>query len=213
MAASASTVTSALQAIETSNVAVVLNRKRAKDAATASSRKHSAVSGAIRPGFDVPTVPAGSGNSHWSKPGFQLIKYSASVSRPIKPVNQRQPPARRSRWVWSRAPNHVAGSSASCSAMPIRMKASAVFGFIDTQVGRMLFKAGISSAQPIRTATPVTSDATLAADTNAACIIDGRPLRAVVMAFRADLSAPRRRSSRRTALPARAVATMHLPAV
>lgn len=53
-----------------------------------SNTKFNAVSGAIRPGFEVPNVPAGSVNRNWSIPRFQPKVYSLSVSKPIKQADK-----------------------------------------------------------------------------------------------------------------------------
>ena len=51
------------------------------------------------------------------------------------------------------------------SAIPSRMKARAVFGFTETQPGRMLFSTVLSSAQPTRIILPVTTVKTADNDT------------------------------------------------
>ena len=43
------------------------------------------------------------------------------------------------------------------SAIPVRIKQKAVFGFMETQLGKMLFSAAISNAQPVSAMTPTTT--------------------------------------------------------
>ena len=68
---------------------------RAVSRPAASITKHTAESGAIRPGYEVPTVPVGSQNSHRSKPGFHPKTYSPNESRPISPATRAQNRERR----------------------------------------------------------------------------------------------------------------------
>jgi hypothetical protein len=87
--------TNAPRVADVINLPIAWREPRANSNPTANSTKHSAVSGAIRPGFEVPTAPAGSVNSHWSKPGFQPKAYSQSESNPIRPTSSVQSRERR----------------------------------------------------------------------------------------------------------------------
>ena len=88
MSDSAMIVTSRPSTAVASKVLLVLPRLQVISRAAASNTKHNAVSGAIRPGVEVPTVPAGSGNSHWSMPASQAKRYSPSVSAPIRAASR-----------------------------------------------------------------------------------------------------------------------------
>ena len=154
--------TSAHRISAVSKVVLVLRRSRRMVRVAASITKHSAVSGAMRPGTDVPTVPAGSGNSRWSMPRSQLKPYSISVSTPISPASRPQNRARFERMLVR--PGYCVTGGGS-SERPVRMKHRAVFGFTETQPGRMLLSAVISSAQPSRTMAPVSRASAPARDT------------------------------------------------
>ena len=95
MAATDTVVTSEPRIARATNVRLVLREPQAFSSPAASSTKHNAVSGAMRPGWEVPTAPAGSRNNHWSKPGFQPKAYSHSVSSPITPASHLHSRARR----------------------------------------------------------------------------------------------------------------------
>ena len=148
-------VTSRPSAAATSKVLLVLLGLRTISRAAASNTKHSAVSGAIRPGIEVPTVPAGSGNSRWSMPASQAKRYSPRVSAPIRAASRPHSRVKPEKTLVRPGPS-VAGGEGN-SAIPIRMKPRAVFGFTETQPGSTLFSAPISSAQPASTIAPVTT--------------------------------------------------------
>ena len=148
-------VTSRPSTAAASKVFFVLPPLRAISRAAASNTKHNAVSGAIRPGVDVPTVPAGSANSHGSMPASQAKRYSPRVSAPIRAASRPHSRVKPDMKLARPGPS-VAGAEGK-SAIPVRMKPRAVFGFIETQPGRTLFSAAISSAQPASTMAPVTT--------------------------------------------------------
>ena len=90
------------------------------------STKQMAAFGAMRPGCDVATVLVSRQRSS-SMPGFQPVAYSTSVSSAIPPA-----PSTQSRAACrARSP----GICKRNIAPPLRMNASAVFGFIVTVPG------------------------------------------------------------------------------
>src|ERR1035441_8081662 len=92
----------------------------------------------MRPGYNMPAGAAGWQNNHWSKPGFHPMAYSISVSKPINPASHPHSRERRER-------SFKGEEQANSSALPVRMKARAVFGVTETQPGRTLFSAMISN--------------------------------------------------------------------
>jgi hypothetical protein len=56
------------------------------------------------------------------------------------------------------------GGVISHSATPLKMKQIAVFAFIETQIGKMLFSTAISKVQPISTMPPTITTSSAASD-------------------------------------------------
>ena len=148
-------VTSRPSTAAASKALFVLPRSRASSRAAAINTRQNALSGAIRPGIDVPTVPAGSANSHWSMPASQAKRYSPRVSAPIRAASGPHSRVKPEKTLVRPGPS-VAGGEGN-SAIPIRTKPRAMFGFIETQPGSTLFSAPMSSAQPASTIAPVTT--------------------------------------------------------
>jgi hypothetical protein len=119
------------------------------------NKKHTAVSGAIRPATDVATALIASLKNTWSIPKSNLKRYSIRVSNPIKPVSNEK----------LRLINEIifalalfSNSAENISVSPISTNPIAVLAFIETQIGRILFRIEILSSHPKSTVQPTRTD-------------------------------------------------------
>jgi hypothetical protein len=105
---------------------------------------------AILPGELVKIAVADSLNKSWSMPKFLPSIYSQKARNPITKTTKAQ---RRAIPRAVRLPCHLVCDSHSDK--PIKIKPIAVFAFIVTKLGEMLFRTGISRIQPSNTTEPL----------------------------------------------------------
>ena len=110
-----------------------------------------AVWGDIRPGWTVPTAPAGSRKRSWSTPRSPT-RYWAPTTAP----STRATPARRSARRPSRVPGAAVARAARTIAPPRARKAIAVLAFIVIVPGTIDFRASTPRIHPARASPPVT---------------------------------------------------------
>ncbi len=121
----------------------LLNRSNAEP----SSKKLNAVLTAIRPGADVATAVTDSWNISWSIPRSLLKPYSSNVNNPMSRTTAAQH--------WIRWIDRRVGLCNCHKEAPLRIKPIAVFAFMVTHIGNMLFNAAISNIQPTITTKPI----------------------------------------------------------